>query len=54
MQVRVTVLPKPEVADPQGEAIHDAAKSLGFTEITAVRAGKSFLLDVDDAMPDER
>jgi phosphoribosylformylglycinamidine synthase len=54
MKVLVTVLPKDEVSDPQGEAIHDATSSLGFPEIRSVRAGRSFLLDCDAGVSDAR
>lgn len=46
MKVLVTVLPKEEVSDPQGEAILAAARTLGFSEVTSVRAGRSFIVEV--------
>lgn len=45
----ITVLPKPDVSDPQGEAILDSAHVLGFGEIASIRAGKSFLIEADGA-----
>lgn len=39
---RVSVRFKPGVLDPQGQAVLNAAHSLGFTEISDVRVGKIF------------
>lgn len=48
---RVHVLLKPVVNDPQGQAIQGGLRSLGFTGVRRVRAGKYFeiLLEADDA-----
>ncbi len=54
MKYLVTVLPKDEVSDPQGEVIHDACRTLGFGEVETVRAGKSFLVEVTDGTPEAR
>lgn len=54
MKILVTVLPKDEVSDPQGEAIHAAAKTLGFSEVKGLRAGRCFVLEVADGTPEER
>jgi len=40
MKVRVTVMYKKEVLDPQGKAILGSLGSLGYKEVTDVRAGK--------------
>lgn len=42
----VEVMLKPEIHDPQGEAIASACHRLGFGEVTAVRQGKRFELDL--------
>ncbi len=39
---RVHVLLKPVVNDPQGQAIQQGLRSLGFAEVQSVRAGKYF------------
>lgn len=44
----VDVMPKPEILDPQGKAVHGALPRLGFTAITGVRQGKRFELEVDE------
>ena len=41
----VEVMLKPEIHDPQGEAIASACQRLGFGQITAVRQGKRFELE---------
>ena len=46
-RVVVSVMPKPEILDPQGKAVHGALPRLGFHHITAVRQGKRFELEVD-------
>jgi phosphoribosylformylglycinamidine synthase len=43
----VDVLLKPEILDPQGQAILAALPSLGFSGVASVRQGKHFVLDVD-------
>ncbi len=46
-RVVVSVMPKPEILDPQGKAVHKALPRLGYTGITDVRQGKRFELEVD-------
>jgi len=45
----VTVMLKDGVLDPQGRAIAQALKNLGFAEIGDVRAGKVIELELDVA-----
>ncbi len=40
---------KPEIHDPQGEAIAGACRRLGFGEVISVRQGKRFEVELDDA-----
>ncbi len=42
VRARVTVTPRPEIPDPEGEAIRAALGRLGFEQVSAVRAGRSF------------
>ena len=49
-RVVVDVMLKPEILDPQGQAVHDALHRLGFDDVTAVRQGKRF--EIDLAGPD--
>ena len=48
-KVVVDVMLKPEILDPQGQAIQRALPSLGFDSVTAVRQGKRFEVEIDDA-----
>ena len=45
----VDVMPKPEILDPQGQAIQGSLSSLGFTGVGGVRQGKIFDVDLDVA-----
>jgi phosphoribosylformylglycinamidine synthase PurS subunit len=51
-QVVVDVVLKPEISDPQGQAVLGALGRLGHTQVTGVRQGKHFVLDVEGT-PDE-
>jgi phosphoribosylformylglycinamidine synthase len=44
---------KPEILDPQGQAIANALPSLGFSGITAVRQGKRFEVEVDGDLTED-
>jgi phosphoribosylformylglycinamidine synthase len=52
-RVVVDVMPKPEILDPQGQAVANALPRLGFAGITEVRQGKRFELEVDDSVDDD-
>jgi phosphoribosylformylglycinamidine synthase subunit PurS len=43
----VEVMPKPEIHDPQGEAIASACRRLGFGQVLGVRQGKRFEVEFD-------
>lgn len=51
MKARVHVRLKSGVLDPQGKAIGNALKSLGFTGVDEVRQGKLIELDLADTDP---
>jgi len=53
-RVVVDVMLKPEILDPQGKAVHGALHRLGFTDVTDVRQGKRFELEVDGELTEER
>lgn len=46
MRARVYVTLKPSVFDPQGRVIAEALVSLGFGEVTDVRQGKYFEIEL--------
>jgi phosphoribosylformylglycinamidine synthase subunit PurS len=52
-RVTVDVVLKPEILDPQGQAIVGALGRLGIEGISDVRQGKHFELEVDDSVDDE-
>ena len=52
MKARVFVRLKPEVSDPQGIAIGQALATLHYGAVKAVRAGKVFDLELDEADPE--
>lgn len=52
-RVVVDVVPKPEILDPQGQAITRATTRLGFDGVRDVRQGKHFELDVADETDDD-
>ena len=47
--VVIDVMLKPEILDPQGQAVNGALPRLGFGQFTDVRQGKRFVLTVDGA-----
>jgi phosphoribosylformylglycinamidine synthase len=51
-RVVVDVMLKPEILDPQGQAVHGALQRLGFESVTAVRQGKRFEIDVEGPADD--
>jgi phosphoribosylformylglycinamidine synthase subunit PurS len=50
----VNVMLKPEIHDPQGDAIASACRRLGFPEVAGVRQGKRFVIDVTEPVSEER
>ncbi len=46
-RVVVDVMPKPEILDPQGQAIQKALGRMGFAYVSAVRQGKRFEVEID-------
>lgn len=51
-RIIVDVMPKAEILDPQGKAVHGALPRMGFNAVTDVRQGKRFELEVG-AVTDE-
>ena len=49
MKALVHVTLKPSVLDPQGKAIQRASASLGYAEVSSVRQGKLFEVELDAA-----
>lgn len=53
MKVKVIVMPKQSVLDPQGVAVRDAIHHHGMPEIKSVRIGKFMELEVDGVVNEE-
>jgi len=52
-RVVVDVMLKPEILDPQGQAVQRALPRLGFEGIDGVRQGKRFELQVAEPVTDD-
>jgi phosphoribosylformylglycinamidine synthase subunit PurS len=52
-RVVVDVVLKPEILDPQGQAIVGAISRLGISGVTDVRQGKHFELEIEDGVDEE-
>jgi phosphoribosylformylglycinamidine synthase len=53
MKVRVEVIRRPEIADPEGTTIKRALHDLGHASVTEVRVNKVFHLDVEGETDNE-
>ena len=53
-RIVVDVMLKPEILDPQGQAVAQALPRLGFDGVTDVRQGKRFELEIDGEVTEER
>jgi phosphoribosylformylglycinamidine synthase subunit PurS len=53
LQVKVYITPKQGVLDPQGRAIEQSLRSLGFDNVEQVRVGKYVVFDVAANSPAE-
>jgi phosphoribosylformylglycinamidine synthase subunit PurS len=53
LQVKVYITPKQGVLDPQGRAIEQSLRSLGFDNVDQVRVGKYVVFDVAANSPAE-
>ncbi|MBM3585211.1 MAG: phosphoribosylformylglycinamidine synthase subunit PurS [Alphaproteobacteria bacterium] len=48
MKARVHITLKDGVLDPQGKAIGDSLRRIGYTSVSGVRQGKLIELDIDE------
>jgi phosphoribosylformylglycinamidine synthase PurS subunit len=53
-RVVVDVTLKPEILDPQGQAVANALPTLGFTGVEGVRVGKHFEIEVAGEIDEQR
>ena len=49
MRVKVEVVRRPEIADPQGVTVVRALRDLGFEEVAGARFNRTIVLDLDVA-----
>lgn len=50
MKAKVYVTLKPSVLDPQGKAIHHTTELLGFENVSDIRQGKYFEINLDSGL----
>ena len=53
MRVSAIITLKKDVLDPQGKVIHQALDGMGFENISEVRQGKYFEIDVNENDPNK-
>jgi phosphoribosylformylglycinamidine synthase len=51
MKVRVGIVRRPEIADPQGVTVLRALHELGFEEVVGARFDRSVVLELDTSDP---
>lgn len=51
MKATICVTLKPDVLDPQGQAIQKACVALGYEQVSQVRQGKFFEIELDASDP---
>ena len=49
MKISATVTLKQDVLDPQGKVINQTLKNMGYNNITSVRQGKYFEIDINES-----
>tara|TARA_B100000965_G_scaffold307726_1_gene266725 strand:+ start:332 stop:574 length:243 start_codon:yes stop_codon:yes gene_type:complete len=53
MKISAIITLKKDVLDPQGKVIHQALDGMGFENISEVRQGKYFEIDVNEKDPNK-
>jgi len=51
MKISAIITLKKDVLDPQGKVIHQTLDSMGFNDISEVRQGKYFEIDIKESDP---
>ena len=51
MRVKVEIVRRPEIADPQGVTVVRALRDLGFEEVAEARFNRTIVLDLDATDP---
>ncbi len=53
MVVIVEVMPKEGILDPQGKAVGNALRQMGYSEVGDVKVGKIIRLELDETDPEK-
>ena len=53
MKISATVTLKKEVLDPQGKVVNQTLKNMGYQNITNVRQGKYFEIEINESNKDK-
>ena len=53
MKISATVTLKKEVLDPQGKVVNQTLKNMGYQNITNVRQGKYFEIEINESDKDK-
>ena len=48
MKISVTVTLKKDVLDPQGKVVNQTIKGMGYDNVTSIRQGKYFEIEIDE------
>ena len=51
MKIAVIITLKKDVLDPQGKIIHQTLDGMGFNDVSEVRQGKYFEIDIKESDP---
>jgi phosphoribosylformylglycinamidine synthase subunit PurS len=46
-QANITIMPRPELLDPQGKATQHGLKNLGFDNVANLRVGKCISMEIE-------
>lgn len=52
-RIEILVTPRPGLLDPEGNAVHHALQSLGYSDVESTRVGKVIYLDVEADSEDD-
>ena len=53
MKISVTVTLKKDVLDPQGKVVNQTIKNMGYKNISSIRQGKYFEIEIDETNKDK-
>ena len=53
MIISVTVTLKKDVLDPQGKVVNQTIKGMGYDNVTSIRQGKYFEIEIDENNKDK-